>query len=118
VQLGKKIHMGIELGLPLLTLRAGLYQGYYSYGVGLDLGLVQIEAASWGTELGEYPGQLESRRYMAQLTMRIGFDLGLKPGGGSSSGKAGSGSSGGANGGGSGGGSKGWGNGRKVKQRR
>lgn len=75
-QITKKIHLGLELGLPLLSLRAGLYQGYYTAGVGLDLGLIQVDAATWGTEIGGYPGQLESRRYLVQATMRLGFDVG------------------------------------------
>jgi hypothetical protein len=83
--LGKKIHMGVELGLPLIDLRAGFHQGYLSYGLGLGLGPAQIDLASWGVELGEYPGQQEDRRYMLQLTFRLGFDLGL----GMSSGRAG-----------------------------
>ncbi len=83
-QIGKKIHLGVELDLPILTLRTGLYQGYFTYGVGVDLGLIQIDAASWGAEIGGYPGQLESRRYMVQATMRLGFDF-FGGGGGSSS---------------------------------
>ncbi|OFZ11058.1 MAG: hypothetical protein A2Z20_02100, partial [Bdellovibrionales bacterium RBG_16_40_8] len=46
IQLGKKIHMGIELGLPLISARAGLYQGYFTYGAGFNFGILQIDAAS------------------------------------------------------------------------
>ena len=91
IQFGKKVHFGIELGVPLLDLRAGYHQGYFSYGAGLNLGFMRIDAASWGVELGEYPGQLEDRRFMLQATMRFGFDVGI---GGSGSG----GGSGGAKG--------------------
>jgi len=93
VQLGKKTHMGVELGLPLIDLRAGLYQGYLSYGVGLNLGILQLDAASWGVELGGYPGQFESRRYMVQLSLRLGFDFGFGSSAGSGS-KSGSGGGG------------------------
>lgn len=104
VQLGKKTHMGIELGLPLIDLRAGYYQGYLSYGLGLNLGLLQIDASSWGVEMGGYPGQFESRRYMVQATLRLGFDFGFGSGGSSGSGssRSGSGSRGGSSGGGGG----------------
>lgn len=87
IQLGKKINLGLELSLPLLDLRAGLHQGYYSAGVGLNLALLRVDVATWGVEMGEYPGQREDRRYMAQLTFELGFDpLGLIGGGlGSSS---------------------------------
>lgn len=107
-QIGKKMHMGVELGLPLLDLRAGLYQGYVAYGFGLGLGLLQIDAAMWKTELGSYPGQYPSQRYMIQLTLDIGFDFGFGTGGlssGSSSSSASSGGSGSGSKGGSGGGS-------------
>jgi hypothetical protein len=74
LQMGKKINLGLEVSLPLLDLRAGLHQGYYSAGVGLNLALLQVDVATWGTELGEYPGQREDRRYMAQFTFELGFD--------------------------------------------
>lgn len=76
-QLGKKIHLGVELGLPLVDIRAGFYQGYYTLGAGLSLGLLRIDAATYGVEMGEFPGQLEDRRYALQLTMELGFDMGL-----------------------------------------
>ena len=76
-QTGKKINAGVEIGLPLLDLRAGLHQGYYSAGVGLDLAILKFDVATYGVELGEYPGQHEDRRYMAQLTFELGFDPSL-----------------------------------------
>ncbi|HVK61938.1 MAG TPA: hypothetical protein VM432_10325 [Bdellovibrionales bacterium] len=76
VQQGKKIHLGLEVDLMLLALRAGLNQGYYTAGVGLDIGPLRIDAATYGVELGEYPGQQEDRRYVAQITFELGFDPG------------------------------------------
>ena len=73
-QLGKKIHLGIEFDLPLIDIRGGFYQGYYTAGVGVDLGFFKVDAATYGVELGEYPGQHEDRRYVAQLTIELGFD--------------------------------------------
>lgn len=102
IQMGKKLHLGVEFDLPLLQLRAGLNQGYYTAGATFDMGVLALDAATYGVELGEYPGQLEDRRYVVQMTLQIGLDLGLF--GGSSSG--GSGSSGGSA------------NRRKLKQRR
>lgn len=74
IQVGKKLHMGIEFELPLLTVRAGLNQGYYTAGAGLDLGVLELEAATYGVELGEYPGQLEDRRYLVQMKIQLGLD--------------------------------------------
>ncbi len=74
IQSGKKLHLGVDIDLPLISVRAGLYQGYYSVGVGLDAGVVAFDAASYGVELGEYPGQLEDRRYVVQMTLQLGLD--------------------------------------------
>jgi hypothetical protein len=86
IQTGKKIHLGLEIDLPLIALRAGLNQGYYTLGAGLDMGPLRIDVATYGVELGEYPGQQEDRRYIAQLTFELGFDPGsFGLGGGGSS---------------------------------
>lgn len=73
-QLGKKLHLGIEFDLPLVSVRAGLNQGYYTLGLGVDMAMVRVDAATYGVELGEYPGQHEDRRYLVQATMELGFD--------------------------------------------
>lgn len=74
LQLGQKLHLGLEIDLPLIDLRAGFNQGYYTAGVGLSLGILRADVATYGVELGEYPGQKEDRRYMAQITFELGFD--------------------------------------------
>lgn len=106
VQLGKKIHMGLEVGLPLIDIRAGLHQGYYTLGAGLNMGLLRVDAATYGVELGEYPGQLEDRRYIVQVAFEIGFDPSSFGFGGSSASSSGS------------GGKHGFSGGRRLKQRR
>ncbi len=108
LQMGKKLNLGVEIGLPLLDIRAGFHQGYYTLGAGVNLGLLRFDAATYGVELGEYPGQIEDRRYVAQLTLEFGFDPG------SSGGIFGGGLRGGSGGGGS---RSVWG-GKRLKQRR
>lgn len=76
IHIGKKIHMGVELDLPGMDLRAGLHQGYYTAGIGLNLGIIMLDFATYGVELGEYPGQHEDRRYMFEMTVDFGFDPG------------------------------------------
>ncbi len=76
MQLGKKINMGIEFSWPVLDVRGGFHQGYYSLGAGFDLWLMRVDAATYGVELGAYPGQLEDRRYMMQVTFEFGIDPG------------------------------------------
>lgn len=74
LQLGQKLHLGLELGFPMLDVRGGFHQGYYSWGLGADLGFVRFDVATYGVELGEYPGQKEDRRWMLEFTMGLGFD--------------------------------------------
>ncbi|MBX3021722.1 MAG: hypothetical protein KF799_08615 [Bdellovibrionales bacterium] len=71
-QLTRKINFGVEVGLPLVDIRAGFREGYYTYGVGMNLGLFQVDAASYGAELGAYPGQIEDRRYVVEFSMELG----------------------------------------------
>ncbi len=47
----------------------------------------KITGYQHGVELGEYPGQHEDRRYMAQVTFDLGFDLGNFSGKDSKTGK-------------------------------
>ncbi len=74
IHIGKKLHMGVEVDLPGIDLRAGLNQGYYTAGVALNLGIIMLDFATYGVELGEYPGQHEDRRYVLELTIDFGFD--------------------------------------------
>jgi hypothetical protein len=74
IQLGKKLHVGTELSLPFIDLRAGLNQGYFSYGVGLNFLLFRLDAVSYSEELGVYPGQTADNRYMIGLSIDLSFD--------------------------------------------
>lgn len=50
---------GAELRLlDILSLRAGLREGYLSAGVGVDLSVFKIDLAMFGRELGREPGQI------------------------------------------------------------
>lgn len=74
IHIGKKVNFGVEVDLPGLDLRGGMHQGYWTAGVGLNLGIIEVDVASYGVELGEYPGQHEDRRYVLELTIDFGFD--------------------------------------------
>lgn len=73
-QIGKKIHFGMEIALPIFAVRGGFNQGYYTAGAGIDLPFVKVDAATYGVELGEYPGQKEDRRYILSATIEFNFD--------------------------------------------
>jgi hypothetical protein len=107
IQLTRKINLGLEVGLPLIDIRGGFHEGYYTYGLGVNLGLFRVDAATYGVELGEYPGQIEDRRYVVEFTMELGVgNFGASGSGSKSGGSAGKASS-----------KSIWG-GRRLKQRR
>lgn len=78
IQIGKKVHLGTEISIPFLDIRAGINQGYVSYGVGLDFFIFRLDAASYTEELGVYPGQTADQRYAIALSMDLGFDANFK----------------------------------------
>ena len=86
VQLGQKVHLGVEINFLNMDFRAGLNQGYYTLGYGLGLGLIDIDLATYGVEVGEFPGQKEDRRYALQITIELGINPFFSLGGDSSSG--------------------------------
>ena len=51
-----KMHIGIEVNLPILKLRGGFNQGYPTYGAGLNLGILKADFAVWTEEQGDFPG--------------------------------------------------------------
>lgn len=102
-QFGKKLHLGAELSLPMIDLRAGLNQGYMTYGMGFDVWVARFEMAQYTEELGVYPGQNPDPRLQIGLMVNISVDADFNI----SSGSNGAGGPGGS------GGSR-----RKLKQRR
>ena len=76
--LAKKLHIGTETSVGPLDLRAGINQGYITYGLGLDLWFFIIEAAAFATELGTYAGQARSDRYNVSVTIEMDFDQTFK----------------------------------------
>jgi hypothetical protein len=90
-----------------LDIRGGFREGYYTLGAGVNLGLFRVDAATYGVELGDYPGQIEDRRYVVQFSMELGIGNFSATGANSS----GSGSSGSRS-------NSLWGGGGHLKQRR
>lgn len=78
IQVNKQIHAGVEVELPLILLRGGFNQGYYTAGLSVDVWVLRIDAATYGVELGEYAGQQEDRRYILQISADFGFDSSFK----------------------------------------
>lgn len=74
IQIGKKLHFGTELSLPFLDLRAGLSQGYPTYGLGFNVGFMEFELATATVEAGEYPGQTPEDRVMFGVSFSLSID--------------------------------------------
>lgn len=74
----KKIHVGTELSLALIDIRAGFNQGYVSYGLGVDLWFLQLDVAQYSAELGAKAGQTSNDRYQASLSLNLDFDSSFK----------------------------------------
>jgi hypothetical protein len=69
---GKRIHFGIEYAATgTLTLRAGIYQGYPTFGVSLGTWFAQFDVLTYAEEVGTFSGQEKDRRYL--LNMAVGF---------------------------------------------
>lgn len=74
----KKLHLGTEFSLPVIDIRAGYSQGYLSYGLGVDLWLLQLDVAAYTAELGAKAGQSPNDRYQASLSLSLDFDQSFK----------------------------------------
>ncbi len=66
-QLSRRIHMGAELQIPVISLRTGINDGYVSAGGTLDLKMFKFDVATYAIEQGAYAGQKDDRRYLAQI---------------------------------------------------
>lgn len=74
----KKLHAGTEWSLGLIDLRAGLSQGYLTYGAGLDFSVIKFEAAFYSDEVGRSVGDNRNDRYQASIILQLDFDQAFK----------------------------------------
>jgi len=51
-----RVHIGAEMDLVILKIRGGFNQGYPTYGVGINLAIIQLDLAVWTDEIGSVPG--------------------------------------------------------------
>jgi hypothetical protein len=62
-----KISIGAEYDLSIIAIRGGMNAGYPSLGCGLDLALLDIDAAYYTKELSKGPGGNGEGRYIVQF---------------------------------------------------
>lgn len=69
----KTLHIGGEASFfkDYIFFRAGLNQGYFCAGFGLDLPILKLDLATYGEEMGLNVGSLEDRRYVLKLSFAI-----------------------------------------------
>jgi len=68
----KRIRIGAEYAFkPYLLFRFGFYQGYTTFGIGLNKKNVQFDLLSYAEEVAAYSGQRSDRRYA--LRLGLGF---------------------------------------------
>lgn len=72
--LGQKLHFGTEISIPFFDIRAGVSQGYPTYGLGFSFLFLDVEAAYYFTELGAYPGQTPQNRIQASISFQLSVD--------------------------------------------
>ena len=66
----KKVHLGAELQFPyIVSVRAGLNQGYFTAGASVDIKVFRFDVATYGEEVGVVGGQKEDRRYVGQVSI-------------------------------------------------
>lgn len=67
----RTIHLGTEQRWRSLAFRLGFYQGYFSAGLGLNLGGFVLDLATYGEEQALNTGGLESRNFAVRFNLRI-----------------------------------------------
>lgn len=73
---GRKIHLGMKLGLPLIDLMAGFNAGYLSYGAALNIWPVRVMAGFYEVELGaDYKQEVGKRAVLYLSLFETAFDL-------------------------------------------
>ncbi|WP_022851812.1 hypothetical protein [Limisalsivibrio acetivorans] len=67
----KRLNLGARAQWKMLSARAGLHQGYASFGIGADLKYIGIDYSFYQEEMGAYAGQQEDERHI--VTISAGF---------------------------------------------
>lgn len=67
----KKSHLGIELGLPFISLYGGINQVSLTYGAMMDLWWFRITTLTYVEELGSFVHQDSMRRWVLKLGMKF-----------------------------------------------
>jgi hypothetical protein len=70
-QFAKKVHLGAEIDLKFLALRAGLNQGYPTFGIGIMSGPLSLDYVYYTRETGYFAGQAPQSMHVLSLGLAI-----------------------------------------------
>lgn len=66
------LSLGAEVDLfSVFAIRAGLNQGYATFGLGLDIFILELDAAIYSKELGEEVGERQQMGFVLEFALRI-----------------------------------------------
>ncbi|MBY0517663.1 MAG: hypothetical protein K2P81_12175 [Bacteriovoracaceae bacterium] len=65
----ERLRTGFEIGIPGISFLGGINSGYYSYGLGLDLGVMKLTAGFYGLEVGGAYNRTQSKRFVIYLSL-------------------------------------------------
>lgn len=68
-----RVYMGAELRIPLIGIRGGFYQGYPSFGAGLNIKIIKLDYAFYKVERGRFTGQDGQGQHEVQLKLGWGW---------------------------------------------
>jgi hypothetical protein len=64
LELLERTRLGLELGIPGISLLGGFNGGYYSYGVSVDAGAMKLTGGFYGLETGGGYRRTQSKRFI------------------------------------------------------
>ena len=68
----KNIHLGAEINLlRMLKVRGGINQGYITFGGGLNLLVLEVNAAYYSREMGNYAGQNQNQAFIVGAKVKL-----------------------------------------------
>lgn len=65
-------HAGAEFRYWFLRFRGGAYQGYPTFGLGLDIPVIKLDYAFYSRELGFHAGDQREQNHVISLALRFG----------------------------------------------
>lgn len=69
MEMMERLRLGVELGIPGISLLGGINSGYFSYGAAIDVGILKLTAGFYGAEVGGAYRRTRSKRFVIYLSL-------------------------------------------------